>query len=60
MFLISMSSSIFVPSSQVYITRLVPAERRKRFNSMQALISSGAFITGPAVAGVLLFYLSPQ
>ncbi|WP_145407999.1 MFS transporter [Paenibacillus xylanexedens] len=59
MFLISMSSSIFVPSSQVYITRLVPAERRKRFNSMQALISSGAFITGPAVAGVLLFYLSP-
>ena len=59
MFLISMSSSIFVPSSQVYITRLVPAERRKRFNSLQALISSGAFITGPAVAGLLLFYLSP-
>ncbi|MEK4054113.1 MFS transporter [Paenibacillus sp. FSL F4-0087] len=59
MFLISMSSSIFVPSSQVYITRLVPAERRKRFNSLQALISSGAFITGPAVAGVMLLYLSP-
>ncbi|SEB25624.1 MFS transporter [Paenibacillus sp. 276b] len=59
MFLISMSSSIFVPSSQVYITRLVPAERRKRFNSLQALISSGAFITGPAVAGVMLIYLSP-
>ncbi|MEC0126117.1 MFS transporter [Paenibacillus pabuli] len=34
MFLISMSSSIFVPSSQVYITRLVPAEGRKRFNSL--------------------------
>ncbi|SEL20138.1 MFS transporter [Paenibacillus sp. OK003] len=60
MFLISMSSSIFVPSSQVYITRLVPAERRKRFNSLQALISSGAFITGPAVAGVMLIYLSPE
>jgi predicted MFS family arabinose efflux permease len=59
MFLISMSSSIFVPSSQVYITRLVPAERRKSFNSLQALISSGAFITGPAVAGVMLIYLSP-
>ena len=59
MFLVSMSSSIFVPSSQVYITRLVPAERRKRFNSLQAMISSGAFITGPAIAGVMLIYLSP-
>ncbi|WP_127539158.1 MFS transporter [Paenibacillus illinoisensis] len=58
-FLVSMSSSIFVPSSQVYITRLVPAERRKRFNSLQAMISSGAFITGPAIAGVMLIYLSP-
>jgi MFS family permease len=26
---------------------------------LQALISSGAFITGPAVAGVMLIYLSP-
>lgn len=59
MFLVSMSSSIFVPSSQVYITRLVPSERRKRFNSLQAMISSGAFITGPAIAGVMLIYLSP-
>lgn len=57
---INMASSIFKPTSMVYTTKLIPKEYRKRFNSIQSLIHSGAFLIGPAIAGLLFLITSPQ
>lgn len=54
--LISMASCFFGPTSTTYITKLIPSEQRKRFNSFHTLISSGAFVLGPAIAGFLLLF----
>jgi MFS family permease len=43
-----------------YITSLVPQEQRKQFNSFRSLITSGAFLVGPAIAGFLLIFTSAQ
>ncbi|GAK40249.1 MFS transporter [Paenibacillus urinalis] len=56
----SMASSIFQPASMTYIVRLVPAAERKQFNAFQGLTTSGAFLVGPAIAGVLLIYMKPD
>lgn len=58
--IIYMASSIFRPTSMVYTTKLIPTEHRKRFNSIQSLIHSGAFLIGPAIAGLLFLITSPQ
>jgi len=55
---INMAKSFFAPASLTYITVLVPEEKRKRFNSFYSLTSSGAFIIGPAIAGVLFIMSS--
>ncbi|WP_284141200.1 MFS transporter [Virgibacillus sp. LDC-1] len=55
---ISIAKSFFVPSSMTYTTQLVPKKLRKRYNSIHALTSSGAFIIGPAVAGTLILMTS--
>ncbi|AVR00087.1 MFS transporter [Oceanobacillus iheyensis] len=52
--LLSVAKSFFGPSSMTYITEMIPKEMRKRFNSIQSLTTSGAFIIGPAVAGFLI------
>lgn len=57
LFLINMVGAFFGPSSSVYITKLVPSENRKRFNSIMSMTSSGAFLLGPALAGVLIMYV---
>lgn len=54
--LINMAGSFFGPSSSVYITKMIPSEKRKRFNSIMGMASSGAFLTGPAVAGFLIMH----
>ncbi|MGN7296654.1 MFS transporter [Ferdinandcohnia sp. SAFN-114] len=54
LFVISVAKSFFNPTSTTYMTALIPKEQRKTFNSIRSLVSSGAFITGPAIAGVLL------
>jgi len=54
LFVINFAKSFFNPTSTAYITDLIPKEQRKTFNSIRSLVSSGAFITGPAIAGVLL------
>jgi MFS family permease len=54
LFVTSVAKSFFNPTSTTYITALIPKEQRKTFNSIRSLVSSGAFITGPAIAGVLL------
>lgn len=58
--LVSMASSIFHPASQAYIVRLIPEEERKQFNAFQGLTSSGAFLIGPAIMGVMLMYTTPD
>ncbi|GAE25557.1 hypothetical protein JCM9140_1557 [Halalkalibacter wakoensis JCM 9140] len=58
-FLINMATSMFNPTSMSYITRLIPAEQRKRFNSLRSLMDSGAFLIGPAIAGVLFMMGDP-
>jgi MFS family permease len=59
-FLINMATSMFSPTSMVYITKLIPSEQRKRFNSLRSLIDSGAFLLGPALAGVLFIIGTPE
>lgn len=51
---INIFGSFFGPSSSVYITKLVPEEKRQRFNSIMSMTSSGAFLLGPALSGVLI------
>ncbi len=58
-FVINMASSLYGPTSVSYITRLIPTEQRKRFNSLRSLLDSGAFILGPAITGVLFMIGTP-
>jgi len=58
-FIINMASSMFKPTSMTYITKLIPFEQRKSFNSLHSLISSGAFLIGPAIAGMLFMIGTP-
>ncbi|MBY6036966.1 MFS transporter [Fictibacillus nanhaiensis] len=59
-FFISIASSMYEPTSMTYITKLIPADQRKRFNSLRSLIDSGAFVTGPAIAGMMFMIGSPN
>ncbi|WP_035665019.1 MFS transporter [Halalkalibacter akibai] len=59
-FFINMANSIFSPTSMVYVTKLIPKKQRKRFNSIRSLIDSGAFLLGPAIAGLLFISGSPE
>ncbi|MFC4559018.1 MFS transporter [Virgibacillus kekensis] len=58
-FFISMANAMFEPTSMSYITRLIPTEQRKRFNSLRSLIDSGGFLIGPAIAGILFIVGTP-
>lgn len=51
---LSIAKSFFGPSSVTYITMLVPTGKRKRFNSIHSFTSSGAFIIGPSIGGLLI------
>ena len=59
-FLIGMGSSIFQPASTTYITMLLDPSQRKRFNSFRSLMDSGAFLVGPAAAGLLFLIGTPS
>lgn len=56
---INMAGSMFEPASMSYITKLIPEKNRQRFNAFRSLIDSGAFLIGPAVAGVLFMMGTP-
>ncbi|MGG4266212.1 MFS transporter [Peribacillus simplex] len=58
-FVINMGGAMFVTTSRTYITKLIPIEQRKRFNSLRSLIDSGAFLIGPALAGILFLIGTP-
>ncbi|HFK1754301.1 TPA: MFS transporter [Bacillus cereus] len=59
-FFISMASAIYEPTAMTYMTKLIPVEQRQRFNSLRSLIGSGAFLIGPAIAGILLIASTPE
>lgn len=59
LFLIHMAQAMFHPASMVYMTALIPADKRKRFNAIRSLLQSGGFLLGPAVAGLLFLIGTP-
>ena len=59
-FFISMADAIYEPTAMTYMTKLIPEEQRQRFNSLRTLIGSGAFVIGPAIAGILLIASTPE
>ncbi|SDC67140.1 MFS transporter [Shouchella lonarensis] len=52
-FVINMATSIFEPTSMVYMTKLVPKENRQRFNALRNFINSCGYLVGPSLAGLL-------
>ncbi|SEM69813.1 Major Facilitator Superfamily protein [Paenisporosarcina quisquiliarum] len=52
-FFIQMAGAIFEPASFTYMTLLLPENIRNRFNAILSFVHSGAFVTGPLIAGVL-------
>ncbi|WP_071392868.1 MFS transporter [Bacillus tuaregi] len=54
LFCLSIAGSFFEPASTTYTTRMIPKENRKKYNSYLSLVTSSAFIIGPAIAGALL------
>jgi MFS family permease len=58
--IVNMASSMFSPTSLIYMTKLIPKEHRKQFNSLESLINSGAFLLGPAIAGMLFIVGTPM
>lgn len=53
-FLTRIATSFFDPASFTYKTMLIRAEERAQFNAWNNFCTSGAFIIGPALAGILL------
>ncbi|MBM7661985.1 MFS family permease [Bacillus mesophilus] len=58
LFFLSIAKSFFEPTSMTYITSVIPKEHRKQFNSFRSIFTSGAFLIGPAIAGVLIITTS--
>lgn len=58
-FIINIASSIFAPTSMVYMTKLIPNTNRQRFNALRNFINSSGFILGPSIAGLLFIIGSP-
>lgn len=50
----NVAATFFGPSSTYLITTLVREEHRLRFNAVNATCSSGAFMIGPALGGILV------
>ncbi|WZX99973.1 MFS transporter [Bacillus sp. FSL W7-1360] len=59
-FVINMATSIFEPTSMVYMTKLVPKENRQRFNALRNFINSCGFLVGPSLAGLLFIIGTPS
>ena len=59
-FIINIASSIFEPTSMVYMTKLIPKTDRQRFNAMRNFINSCGFILGPSIAGFFFIIGSPN
>ena len=55
---IQIASAVFDTSAFTYMTKLISVEKRMRFNALVSFVQSGAFVTGPLVAGLLFLSLS--
>lgn len=60
LFLLGVCSTFFGSLFLPYQTLLVPEEFRKRVNSIVSTLRYSAFLTGPAIAGVLLIHGNPS
>lgn len=54
LFISNIAGAFFGPSSTYYITKFVSDHDKKQFNAWLGMMSSGAFLLGPALGGVLL------
>jgi Major Facilitator Superfamily. len=59
-FILHAASHVFGNASGVYITKLIPEDQRPRFNSLNSLPGSVAFLAGPAIAGLLFMVGTPD
>lgn len=53
-FLLGMLGSAFNPTSTTYIAKFIPTDQRKKFNALFSFTTSGAFLLGPSISGVLI------
>lgn len=53
-FMINIVGAFFGPSSSIYITKIIDANDRQKFNSIMSMTNSGAFLLGPALSGLLI------
>ena len=58
LFAINLGTAFFGPASAAYITKLVPAEKRQKFNSLFSFANSGAILIGPGLSGILILSTS--
>ncbi|MEI3599803.1 MULTISPECIES: MFS transporter [unclassified Oceanobacillus] len=58
--ILSVGKAFYNPASMTYVAILIPAEKRKRFNSVRSFVDSGAFIIGPAIGGALILSTSVE
>ncbi|MBP2621705.1 MFS transporter [Streptococcus panodentis] len=58
-FFLQVCRSLYEPISLGYIVLLVPKKKLKRFNAWNSIVSSGGFLIGPALAGILVSLGSP-
>ncbi|WP_233550634.1 MFS transporter [Exiguobacterium sp. RIT452] len=59
LFALALVKAFFEPSATTYLTQVVPETGRKSFNAYRSLITSSAFLIGPALAGLLLLVATP-
>ncbi|WP_227396133.1 MFS transporter [Jeotgalibacillus aurantiacus] len=59
-FFLQMLSSLYEPAMLTFTAEMIPDHKMQRFNSIRSLLDSGAFLLGPAVAGVILMAGSPM
>ncbi|RIW37425.1 MFS transporter [Bacillus salacetis] len=56
LFMLSISKAFFEPASIAYITGIIPQQDWKQFNSFRSLLSSSAFLIGPAISGIMFIF----
>lgn len=58
-FMVQVCSSIYEPLSLGFVKLAISKNKIKQFNSWKNLVSSGGFLIGPAIAGLLLSFRTP-
>ncbi|MGX7418197.1 MFS transporter [Carnobacterium gallinarum] len=59
-FVIQGAGALYEPIALSYTTLAIPERKRKKFNAWTSLVSSGGFLVGPAIAGILLTLGTPK